>query len=177
MNNFDARRSRRYVIKHNRGGERLDAFAHRINLRRELRVIKHRLRLRIADNVNHFFGLEQRVDRPGQRAEFEAGEVSNDVLRAVRQEQAHHVALPDRVRREQCRRAIHRRVELSISETPSVALRDEKDFFRRGGSTRFQQFTEVAHHAFLIFYRFWLFTGTRCDIFAAAVRQQRMCRK
>jgi hypothetical protein len=66
----------------------------------KLRMVEQQFRLRVADDISDLFGFEQRIDRPGERADFEAGEISDDVFRAVRQEQAHRVAALHAVSRE-----------------------------------------------------------------------------
>jgi hypothetical protein len=103
----------------------------------ELRVVEQKLRLGVADDVSHLLRLQKRVDRPGERAEFEAGEVCDDVLGAVRHQEADNVALSDAARGEQVRGAVHGLVELAVGESPAVALRKQEELFGRRVGARF----------------------------------------
>src|ERR1700755_1198112 len=83
------------VVERDGFAQTFESAANLLDLSGELRVVEQKLRLGVADDVSRLFRLQERVDRPCERAELEAREVSDDVLRAVRHQKAHNVALAD----------------------------------------------------------------------------------
>ena len=92
--------------------------------------------------------FQKRVNRPGKRAQLPTGKVGNHVLRAVRHQQANHVAFPDCMRCEHSRGGVYCAIEFSVSETSPVCLREHKRFIRRGAGSRFQEFAQIFRPVF-----------------------------
>src|SRR5437588_2806380 len=92
----------------------------------KLRVNKDGLRFRV---IHHEFDLmffEERIDRPSQGAQLPTGEITNDVFRAVRQQQADNIAFGYALGRQQRRRAINCCKKLRIRELPAIRLGKQK---------------------------------------------------
>ena len=82
--------------------------------------------------------------RARQRAQFPAGEVSDDVLRAVCHQQADDIAFIDVVRRQQDRGAIHCAIKFVIAEAASVGLGKQKGLCGVRVHPLLKQFAQVA---------------------------------
>src|ERR1700759_853297 len=92
-----------HVVERDGFAQTFESAANLLDLSGELRVVEQKLRFGIADDVSRLLRLQKRVDRPSERAELEAREVSDDVLRAVRHQKAHNLALGRAARGEHIR--------------------------------------------------------------------------
>ena len=91
--------------------------------------------------------FQERVNWPGQRAQFPARKIRDDVLDAARHQQANHVTLANAVGREHGSCPINRRVKFRIGKLPAVGLREQEEFFRAAAAEQVKRMIQKAEWA------------------------------